>query len=600
MVHLNNVGARAFLKNLSEFTIKKLVSPEYFDRGYNYYLAKLVKNARFYPPNVLKAEVIGNYRPYYKVSIEIDENDEIDTDCSCPTGYFYCKHVIATLLTWINTPEKFKVLKQTDKRNEIIEPNNFNEIQKILLKFDKNTLCDKIIKILREAGKINDIIFTCELLNHDPECKNYVMRQIREIREEIPSIIMNIRDNYDELELFEEETGGYYGNWGEDEDLNEDRLIDKVKLEIEKLEKISNIFEILFRYELFQEAKQLYDVFEAELSEILDAPMQTGSNWGEDNGAHQEDYDGEIGDDYDDERDEFVGYEYVDTRELEKFRAKLQEKYLVLSSFKEDHIDFMKKILDFYTKKPSSYLKNVILTNYEIQDFSLFKNIISQRGTVPVEFHETFMEILSQHSPEEAISYGLQAIKKWPDENYFYSQTFELLVKKGEEKKALEILKKWYFKKRTDNSYSKLKKYSLMTDNWNEVFEEIKSKLKRNPETLFKILLREKKIKDAFDLHEKYKFSILETEKLADECFYNNYHEYALKLYKAVIKKYFVPGKGITSRLNTAVRFCDRIKQIYVKLNQPELYSSYLKTLETKYNKLRYFRTQFLEKLENF
>jgi len=62
----------------------------------------------------LKASCLGSSAPSYRVEVALDEEGIAGAECSCPVGASgQCKHIAALLLTWLNNPESFAQIADT-------------------------------------------------------------------------------------------------------------------------------------------------------------------------------------------------------------------------------------------------------------------------------------------------------------------------------------------------------------------------------------------------------------------------------------------------------------------------------------------------------
>lgn len=111
------------LTHLTQTDIRARCSEESFKRGERYYAGgAITKRLRPNEAN-LEAQVSGRYD--YRVSIWVKADGKIGTHCSCPYDYGGdCKHIVATLLAWVNEPESFRPpvdLKAVLKRRSKVE-----------------------------------------------------------------------------------------------------------------------------------------------------------------------------------------------------------------------------------------------------------------------------------------------------------------------------------------------------------------------------------------------------------------------------------------------------------------------------------------------
>ncbi len=115
-------------------------------RGYDYYLEGLVNDV-FVDGNTISASVDGTQ--VYNVEVTIDDNEVVDSYCSCP--YFEdngeCKHIVA-LLYYISNNAVIKYDKETSKKQNIKD---------VLNKIDVNDLKSFLVDLLNSNERIYDI-----------------------------------------------------------------------------------------------------------------------------------------------------------------------------------------------------------------------------------------------------------------------------------------------------------------------------------------------------------------------------------------------------------------------------------------------------------
>jgi len=96
----------------TEDTIRAYIGAESFRRGEHYFRDGMIFNARR-AGTTLQAQCHGSDGNIYRVRATIEEGTIADTDCSCPVGG-HCKHIAALLLTWLNQPDDFRAIEETD------------------------------------------------------------------------------------------------------------------------------------------------------------------------------------------------------------------------------------------------------------------------------------------------------------------------------------------------------------------------------------------------------------------------------------------------------------------------------------------------------
>jgi uncharacterized Zn finger protein len=94
--------------------IKNWVDPASFSRGQNYYRQDMIIAPRRQGTRII-ARCLGSSAPSYQVEATLSSDGIVEAHCSCPVGLGgYCKHVAALLLTWINHPENFDLVEESN------------------------------------------------------------------------------------------------------------------------------------------------------------------------------------------------------------------------------------------------------------------------------------------------------------------------------------------------------------------------------------------------------------------------------------------------------------------------------------------------------
>ncbi len=98
--------AKANSPRLTEALVRELAEGETFRRGQSYYRQGAVQNLTR-RGNRLTAEVEGSDYDPYQVVITLDSDGVEDAECTCPYDWGgVCKHIVATLLHYINKQEE--------------------------------------------------------------------------------------------------------------------------------------------------------------------------------------------------------------------------------------------------------------------------------------------------------------------------------------------------------------------------------------------------------------------------------------------------------------------------------------------------------------
>ena len=94
--------------------IKNWVDPASFSRGQNYYHQEMIIAPRKQGTRI-NARCLGSSAPSYQVEATLSSHGIVEAHCSCPVGIGgHCKHVAALLLTWINHPESFDLVEESN------------------------------------------------------------------------------------------------------------------------------------------------------------------------------------------------------------------------------------------------------------------------------------------------------------------------------------------------------------------------------------------------------------------------------------------------------------------------------------------------------
>jgi len=103
------------LQDLTDKAIKQFAGSVIFDRGYDYYINKLVYELQYdSDADSIRAQVSGNYGDY-NVTITM-AGEHVSAVCDCPYDGYPCKHAVAVLLTFIHNKNTY--IQQETKRKK--------------------------------------------------------------------------------------------------------------------------------------------------------------------------------------------------------------------------------------------------------------------------------------------------------------------------------------------------------------------------------------------------------------------------------------------------------------------------------------------------
>ncbi len=100
------------LRSLSESDLKRWISTESLARGRRYFTDGAIVTPRRIGAT-LKAECAGSRPTPYRVEVTLGPKGIVADDCSCPIGG-RCKHVAALLYAWIDDPDSFTSMDDID------------------------------------------------------------------------------------------------------------------------------------------------------------------------------------------------------------------------------------------------------------------------------------------------------------------------------------------------------------------------------------------------------------------------------------------------------------------------------------------------------
>jgi len=126
---------------ITEATIRGLASAESFSRGEEYYQSGAVISLEKRGDTLL-AQVEGSSYEPYDVTIELEEGDVLEAECTCPYDWGgYCKHVVAVLLA---------AIRQTDRVTER------QPVAELLAGLGQDELLGLLTRLLSEQPRLAD------------------------------------------------------------------------------------------------------------------------------------------------------------------------------------------------------------------------------------------------------------------------------------------------------------------------------------------------------------------------------------------------------------------------------------------------------------
>jgi len=128
---------------LTETAIRAGATEKSYQRGYELYHNGSISNTAIQGQS-LSGDCEGSYAPFYKVRVELDDGGIRSANCNCEYDFGgYCKHIVALLLVYINSPKRFFLRK---------------EPKELLTNLTREQLLALVEKLLKERPDLYDLI----------------------------------------------------------------------------------------------------------------------------------------------------------------------------------------------------------------------------------------------------------------------------------------------------------------------------------------------------------------------------------------------------------------------------------------------------------
>lgn len=127
------MGASKQLPEIDEKQVRALATDKSFERGYEYLQAGAVQRVVL-RGNLLFAEVEGSEYDPYRVTVELSKKRIAKATCACPYEFGgICKHIVATLLAYIQTPEEIEHRQPTGELIGRLSPEQLRDLILVLV-----------------------------------------------------------------------------------------------------------------------------------------------------------------------------------------------------------------------------------------------------------------------------------------------------------------------------------------------------------------------------------------------------------------------------------------------------------------------------------
>ena len=198
----------SFLNSITAEYVKSITNNGVYSRGISYFKEGRVHNLKYHDGE-LSAEVVGTESIPYSVFIIADDEDLYEMDCTClyASDGETCKHIIATLLRWIEYRNKGKHQKPVFPRQKTLFDPDDDPILSILAGTSRfssygNTPAGILHEIFSAFGDFN---LKVDLLNGGPQL------ELKLVSEQGGETVFHISAERSP-HVFEKVTGYYGGN----------------------------------------------------------------------------------------------------------------------------------------------------------------------------------------------------------------------------------------------------------------------------------------------------------------------------------------------------------------------------------------------------
>lgn len=114
---------------ITEAQIRTLASAESFSRGRDYYESGAVVDLQ-QRGDTLLAQVEGSSYEPYEVTVELENGELVDAECTCPYDWGgFCKHIVAVLLSYLRQPDR---VTQRPAVDELLADLGQDELRELL------------------------------------------------------------------------------------------------------------------------------------------------------------------------------------------------------------------------------------------------------------------------------------------------------------------------------------------------------------------------------------------------------------------------------------------------------------------------------------
>ncbi len=136
---------------ITEDYLETLTTPKSFEKALDLFYTDAVFDT-FSKGDILEGKCEGRGQPYYQVEVELENGLVSSAYCTCPYDWGgYCKHIIALLLTFIDDPTAFVVKVDLDSYLKVLDREELINLVKQIANHSR-TVNDLVQKFLHETS----------------------------------------------------------------------------------------------------------------------------------------------------------------------------------------------------------------------------------------------------------------------------------------------------------------------------------------------------------------------------------------------------------------------------------------------------------------
>lgn len=191
------------LPPFNEAELEQYATPKSFQRGEQYYLHRAVQSLT-QRGQLLLATVEGSEDDPYQVGVQFEGDEIASAHCTCSYDYGgWCKHIVATLLTYLRQPSKLEERPTLDQLLTGLSPEQTQQLIQELVA-DHPELLDEIDRIVNRLAPAPLLSQSSRSAPQQPQHRTPQYRTIdaapyrRQVRQLLRDAVRNAEEGWDE------------------------------------------------------------------------------------------------------------------------------------------------------------------------------------------------------------------------------------------------------------------------------------------------------------------------------------------------------------------------------------------------------------------